>query len=88
MLDDQGFGYRQVQESLLFYKTPWPAYIQFDGHRVLFRKEQSGRGMRLTTHLHLTPSLKWVEFHLHSLYMSSLCVGKILLSLRQNVRLY
>jgi hypothetical protein len=41
-------------------------YTRYNGQWVLFSRGQSGMDMKLTTHLHLVPTLRTVELYLHS----------------------
>jgi hypothetical protein len=44
-----------------------PLSLLSNEHRGLFPRGYSGRGVKLTTHIHLVPSSRKVELYLHSL---------------------
>jgi hypothetical protein len=44
-----------------------PPTLLSNDHLWLFRREYSGRGVKLTTHLHLMPRSEMAELYLHSL---------------------
>jgi hypothetical protein len=58
---------KRFLSSPLCQKRLWgPPSLLSNGYQDLFTWEQSGRGMKLTTHLHLVPRSRMEELYLHS----------------------
>jgi hypothetical protein len=70
MSEKLGFYSQQRQEISLFSIASRPALgptsLLSNVYMGLFPREISGRGVKLTTHLHLVPRLRMVELYLHS----------------------
>jgi hypothetical protein len=63
-----GFDSQEGQYVLFYWRAPdqlWDTLrILYNGHRRLCSWGQSGRSVKVTTHLHLVPGLLWVELYL------------------------
>jgi hypothetical protein len=61
-----GFVSRQGQEFSFLHNVWGPPSLLPYGYLGLFPREQSGRGVKLTTHLQLVPRSRMVELYLHT----------------------